>query len=40
MENTIVFWKGFASGVASAVAAIAGLIVLINYLIQITAAVK
>lgn len=40
LEKTVTFWKGFASGVASAIAAVAGIVCLVNYLIQIAQAVK
>ena len=38
LDKTITFWKGFASGFATAVIGVAG--ALINYLVQITQAVK
>ncbi len=40
LDHTITFWKGFASGVATTLAALAGLVCLINYLVQIAQAVK
>ena len=40
LDKTITFWKGFASGFATAVIGVAGLVALINYLVQITQAVK
>ncbi len=38
--ESMTFWKGYASGFASAIACVAGLICLINYLIQIGQAVR
>ena len=40
LDKTITFWKGFASGFATAVIGVAGVVALINYLIQIAQAVK
>lgn len=40
LDKTITFWKRFASGFATAVIGVAGLVALINYLVQITQAVK
>ena len=40
IEENVAFWKGYASGFASAIACVAGLICLINYLIQIGQAVR
>ena len=40
LDKTITFGKGCASGFAAAVIGVAGLVALINYLIQIAQAVK
>lgn len=39
LERVIVFWKGFASGFASALVGIAGLVALVNYIVQIVGVV-
>lgn len=40
IDRTIVFWKGFASGVVAAFVAMAGLVTLVYYMIQIVQAAK